>query len=234
MIIRVLPELENRDQWLSFLRREQPYCLVEQPECLVDFQTHFLQLTLFHPLNDQGRSNPLSNPLSNNSQRDPERYTLGSRNSMQPAWDLIRGCNWSLSTIIEGLAQLDFGGNVRDNSLLGLHGDVSVRKRFASERSLLPPSASGLLQPLKTLPEQWSGDALCRLLANEQWRDWQAESNERISPRALLLELQQNCDDWQVAHRGERLLLRRAGKPIVSFVPDPTPPRPRLLENRAL
>ncbi|MBV1789638.1 hypothetical protein KQ940_16410 [Marinobacterium sp. D7] len=215
MIIRVLPELENRDQWLSFLRREQPYCLVEQPECLVDFQTHFLQLTLFRQ-----------------DHRDPERYTLGSRNSMQPAWDLIRGCNWSLSAIIDGLSQLDFGSNVRDNSLLGLHGDVSVRKRFASERTLLPPTASGLFKPLNRLPDQWSGDTLCRLLANEQWRDWQAENEEEaISPRALLLALQQSCDAWQVARHGERLLLRHAGKPMVSFVPDPTPPRPRLVDR---
>ncbi|GGB96798.1 hypothetical protein GCM10011352_23670 [Marinobacterium zhoushanense] len=219
MIIRVLPELENRDQWLSFLRREQPYCLVEQPECLVDFQTHFLQLTLF-------------SPISNLGQRDPERYTLGSRSSIQPAWDLIRGCNWSLTAIIDGLAQLEFGTNVRDNSLLGLHGDVSVRKRFASERELLPPSASGLFTPLTQLPEQWSGDTLCRLLANEQWRDWQSESaDETLSPRALLLALQQSCDSWQVARLGERLLLRHAGRPMVSFIPDSTPPKPRLVDR---
>ncbi|KEA63700.1 hypothetical protein ADIMK_2156 [Marinobacterium lacunae] len=215
MIIRVLPELENRDQWLAFLRREQPYCLIEQPECLVDFQTSFLQLTLF-----------------NQDNRDPERYTLGARSSMQPAWDLIRGCNWSLRAIIKGLQQLDFNTNVRDNALLGLHGDVSVRKRFANERNLLSPTASGLLHPLDALPEQWSGDALCRLLANEQWRDWQSESEgENLSPRALLLALQQSCEQWQVARRGERLILRHAGTPMVSFIPDSSPPAPRLTDR---
>lgn len=228
MIIRVLPELENRDQWLAFLRREQPYCLVEQPECLVDFQTSFLQLTLF---NQESNREP-SNRESHKESRDPERYTLGSRSSMQPAWDLIRGCNWSLKAIIDGLNRLDFATNVRDNSLLGLHGDVSVRKRFVSERTLLPPTASGVLKPLERLPEQWSGDTLCRLLANDQWREWQAENeDETLSPKALLLALQQSCEQWQVARQGERLVLRHAGVPMVSFVPNPIPPKPRLLDK---
>lgn len=217
MIIRVLPELESREQWLAFVRREQPYCLIEAPECLVDFQTHFLQLTLFNRDPDQ-------------THRDPERYTLGSRASMQPAWDLIKACGWSLKRIIAGLEQLGFDSNVRDNALLGLHGDVTVRKRFARERNLVPPSASGLLAPLTALPEQWSGETLCRLLANGQWHDWQAEADGAPSPRALLLALQQSCEQWQVARRDGRLVLRYAGVPQVSFIPDPTPPKPRLLD----
>lgn len=217
MIIRVLPELESRDQWLAFVRREQPYCLIESPECLVDFQTSFLQLTLFEQLPEQAH-------------QDPKRYTLGARSSMQPAWALIKGCGWSLKQLISGLEQLDFSSNVRDNALLRLHGDLSVRKRFAHERNLLPPSASGLLRPLLQLPSQWSGETLCRLLANGQWRDWQAESQDAPSPRALLLALRQDCEPWQLARHGERLVLRCDGVPQVSFVPDPTPPKPRLLD----
>lgn len=217
MIIRVLPALESREQWLAFVRREQPYCLIETPECLVDFQTPFLQLTLF-------------NRDSEPSQRDPQRYTLGSRSSMQPAWELIKRCGWSLTALVEGLEQLDFDSNVRDNALLRLHGDISVRKRFAHERNLLPPSASGLLLPLSRLPERWCGTTLCRLLANGQWRDWQTETAAAPSPRALLLALQQDCKPWQLAWREGRLLLRYAGVTQVSFVPTLGPPAPRLLD----
>lgn len=214
MNIRVLPELESREQWLAFIRREQPYCLVEEPPCLVDFQTSFLQLTLF-----------------NSDHRDAERYTLGSRSAMQPAWELIKGCNWSLRRLAEGLAQLDFSSNVRDNELLRNHTDLSVRKRFVNEPRLLPPSSTGLLQPLKQLPQQWSCETLCQLLANEQWRDWRNEGEAAVSPKALLLELQQNLLLWQVARRDERLYLRREGRPVVSFIPDPVQPAPRLAET---
>ncbi|WP_432695929.1 hypothetical protein ACQUQP_15490 [Marinobacterium sp. YM272] len=213
MNIRVLPALESREAWLAFIRREQPYCLVEDPQCLVDFQTSFLQLTLF-----------------NNDHRDAERYTLGSRSAMQPAWALIKGCNWSLKTLVTGLSALDFSSNVRDNELLRGHTDLSVRKRFVNESRLVSPALTGLLQPLSALPAQWSGESLCQLLANDQWRDWRSESDEPISPRALLLELQQHLPLWQVARKGERLFLRREGKPLVSFIPDPVQPAPRLAE----
>lgn len=213
MNIRVLPELESRDQWLAFIRREQPYCLVEEPQCLVDFQTSFLQLTLFSA-----------------DHRDAERYTLGSRSAMQPAWALIKGCNWSLKHLTRGLSELDFSSNVRDNELFRGNTDLSVRKRFVHEPRLVPPAATGLLQPLQALPAQWSGESLCQLLANEQWRDWRNEGDTTITPRALLLELQQNLPLWQVARSGERLFLRREGEPLVSFIPDPVQPAPKLAE----
>lgn len=217
MIIRVLPELESREHWLAFIRREQPYCLIEAPECLVDFQTSFLQLTLLERDPQQ-------------QHQDPERYTLGARHSMQPAWALIKACDFSLRRIVAGLQQLDFSSSVRDNALLGVHGDITIRKRFAREPNLVSPSATGLLPPLRALPEQWSGESLCRLLANGQWRDWRAESDEAPSPRALLLALQQSCDRWQLGQREGRLVLRHAGEPQVSLLPDLRPPRPRLLD----
>lgn len=218
MIIRVLPELESRDQWLAFCRREQPYCLVERPECLVDLQTHFLQLTLFQRSAD----------------RDPVRYTLGSRRSLEPAWDLIRGCQWSLAQIVDGLEQLDFSGNVRDNALLSRHRDLSVRKRFVREPHLTPPSASGLLNPLSSLPENWDLDSLCRLIANRQWRDWRAEQTSSPSAQALLVALQETDAQWQVMRRGARLILLHEGTPLISLIPDTQPPEPRLAAQRGL
>ncbi|WP_027852326.1 hypothetical protein [Marinobacterium litorale] len=215
MIIRVLPELENRSQWLAFMRREQPYCLIEQPECLVDFQTHFLQLTLF-----------------SQDHRDPERYTLGSRASMKPAWDLIKGCNWSLRRIIEGLEQLEFDANVRDNALLGVHGDVSVRKRRAREPNLIAPSQSGLLTPLRELPDNWTVASLSKLLANAQYRDWNDECNPPLlSPRTLLIALRDSAEHWQVARDGGRLFVLYKGEPLASFTPNLEPPPPRLRES---
>lgn len=214
MIIRVLPELESRDAWLAFMRREQPYCLIERPQCLVDFQTHYLQLTLF--------------PHPELAHRDPVRYSLGSRQSMQPAWNLVRGCHWSLRQVIEGLEQLDFSSNVRDNSLLKLHGDLTVRKRFVRETRLIAPAASGLLHPLIRLPKAFSVLDLSRLLANRQFQDWRAESAGAPSPQACLLALEQQPDAWQIAQRDGRLVLFYEGAPLLSFIADLSPRRPRL------
>ena len=102
MIIRVLPQLNCRQHWIDFCRRETPYCFVDQPECLVDFQGTHLQITL----------------LAQNTQgKDAIKYSLGSRRSVEPAWQLIRACNWDLTALVNGLEQMDFSSNVRDNSL---------------------------------------------------------------------------------------------------------------------
>ncbi len=219
MIIRVLPELESREQWIAFCRREQPYCLIERPACLVDFQTSFLQLTLFAPATANAAPDVT---------RDPVRYSLGSRHSMQPAWELIKGCQWSLHQLLDGLEQLDFDSNVRDNALLQLHGDLSVRKRFVHEPRLVAPAASGLLAPLTQLPDSLTHDELCRLLANQQWHSWRDLGANRASPQALLLSLQQQPAAWNLLHQGARLVLLYCGQPLASFIPDLTPPQPRL------
>jgi hypothetical protein len=201
MIIRVLPQLESREEWLVFCRRETPYCLIDQPSCLVDFQTHFLQLTLFETV--------------------PEvRYTLGSRRTMEPAWQLIKGCNWSLTRLIEGLASLDFGSNVRDNGLLGLGGDLSARRSFPRDRHLHSPASSRLLPPLKQLPQQWNSHTLSCLLANEQFRDWRDEQEEAsLSAAGILLDMLDQPEQWSGRPFGPRLQLFYRNQVLTSLIP---------------
>lgn len=202
MIIRVLPQLESREEWLAFCRREMPYCLIDHPSCLVDFQTHFLQLTLFDTV--------------------PEvRYTLGSRRSMEPAWQLIKGCNWSLTRLIEGLASLDFGSNVRDNGLLGLEGELSARRSFPRDAHLHSPASSRLLAPLKTLPQHWCAHTLSCLLANEQFRDWREEQEDAsLSAAGVLLDMLDHSELWSGRPFGPRLQLCYRGQVLASLIPE--------------
>lgn len=217
MIIRVLPQLESRDAWIAFCRRELPYCLVETPACLVDFQSHFLQLTLF-------------------TTAPPVRYTLGSRHSMDPAWRLIKGCRWSLRALVDGLQSLDFGANVRDNELLGVHTDLSVRRSFPRDRHLQPPGCSEVLAPLRQQPAQWTPRHLRRLLAHQQYRDWRPEREEPgPGPEAVLLDLLEQGEHWQAQAAGPRLLLQRQQRPVASLIVElapataaPEQARPRL------
>lgn len=202
MIVRVLPQLESREEWIAFCRREVPYCLVDTPACLVDFQSHFLQLTLFN-------------------QPEPIRYTLGSRRSMDPAWQLIKRCDWSLKTLAAGLETLDFGGNVRDNDLLGVHTDLSARRSRPRDLHLHAPGCSESLPPLQTLPSRWDSLTLKRMLANRQYRDWRSEQDEAtLGPAAVLLDLLENGQDWQAISSGPRLQLGCRGKVLVSLIAD--------------
>ncbi|GAA0783665.1 hypothetical protein [Marinobacterium sediminicola] len=202
MIVRVLPQLESREEWIAFCRRETPYCLVDTPACLVDFQSHFLQLTLF-------------------GKGDPVRYTLGSRSSMDPAWQLIKRCQWSLSALVKGLNTLDFGGNVRDNELLGVHSDLSARRSRPRDPHLHAPASSRHLAPLKTCPTQWDGESVKRLLANRQYRDWRCEQEEMpLGPVAVLLDLLDHNEDWQAQPFGPRLQLAYRGKVLASLITD--------------
>ncbi len=232
MIIRVLPQLNSRQQWIDFCRREMPYCFVEQPQCLIDFQSTHLQITL----------------LSNRTQgKDAIKYSLGSRRSVEPAWQLIRACHWDLNTLLTGLEQMDFSSNVRDNSLLGVHTDLTARKFFSKERSVIAPSSVGLLKPLGQAPDIWSGEHLLRLIANGQYSDLR---NEQIalphmsdtntssctqaggipvpSISSLRLMLLEQPWQWVGQQHNERLHLFRERQPIVSLIPDFTAPAPRL------
>lgn len=202
MIVRVLPQLESRDEWIAFCRRESPYCLVDTPACLVDFQSHFLQLTLF-----KGET--------------PVRYTLGSRRSTDPAWRLIKGCNWSLTHLLGGLGTLDFGGNVRDNELLGVHTDLSARCSYPRDPHLRAPDCSEQLSPLQALPAHWDNLSLKRLLAHRQYRDWRLEQDSvQLGPAAVLLDLLDHDATWQANSSGSRLQLRHRGKVLASLIID--------------
>ncbi|MBA4501237.1 hypothetical protein [Marinobacterium marinum] len=202
MIVRVLPQLESRHDWIAFCRRDVPYCMIDSPACLVDFQSHFLQLTLF-------------------SKQAPVRYTLGSRRSMDPAWQLIKRCNWSLQALVAGLETLDFSGNVRDNGFLGVHSDLSARRSRPRDQHLHAPDSSELLPPLTALPDTWRITALKRLLANHQYRDWRnEEANASLGASAVLLELLNHPHDWQVLTSGPRLQLSYRGRVLVSLIAD--------------
>ncbi len=227
MIIRVLPTLNCRQQWIDFCRREIPYCFVEQPECLIDFQGTHLQITVLAGLA---------------AGHQAIKYSLGSRKSVEPAWSLIRACEWNLERLVAGLEEMDFSSNVRDNSLLGVHTDLTARKFFAKDRTILPPSRTGVLQPLSQAPAIWSGENLLCLIANRQYHDLR---NAQLalpgtgtknstgglptpSIQGLRLQLLERPQDWiGQSHQG-RLYLYHKQQPYVSLIPDFSAPAPRL------
>ncbi len=223
MLIRVLPALNHRDHWIGLCQRESPYCFVETPECLVDFQTGFLQITQLGGAVRDGR--------------EAVKFSLGSRHSLEPAWALVKACGWRLDRLIEGLESLDFRSNVRDNSLLGVHTDLSVRRYFARERHISSPSHLGLLTPLQHTPDLWDSHNLCRLLANDQWQDLQfMQESGNTAPgdsNSLLLQILNAPGDWFGLGRNGRLYLLLQRQPVASLVPKLQPPQPRLLQPPA-
>ncbi|UTW13605.1 hypothetical protein [Marinobacterium rhizophilum] len=223
MLIRVLPALNHRDHWIGLCQRESPYCFIETPECLVDFQTGFLQITLLGSAIRDGR--------------EAVKFSLGSRQSLEPAWALIRACNWRLDKLIEGLESLDFRSNVRDNSLLGVHTDLSVRRYFARERHISSPSRLGLLAPLQQNPDLWDSHNLCRLLANDQWQDLRfipaSDTPDNENGSTLLLQALDAPEHWLGLWRNGRLYLLHRRQAVASLVPDLRPPQPRLQQPPA-
>lgn len=224
MIIPVLQQLNSRDQWMAFCRRELPYCFIETPECLVDFQTTFLKITVL----------PKETLI-----HDAVKYSLGSRNSMEPVWRLIKGCNWDLGAILAGLEQMEFGSNVRDNSLLKVHTDLSVRKYFSRERGLVSPASLGLLPPLLSAPDIWHAQAVAQMISHQQFSDLRNEvkalpgkqSIAGAPPPSLssimmiLLDPIEQCIGQM--HK-ERLHIFRGKQPFISLIPKLSKPKPRL------
>ncbi|MCW9053889.1 MAG: hypothetical protein OQJ91_16480 [Motiliproteus sp.] len=212
MIIRILPRLDNRQQWIEFCRREVPYCFVEQPDTLVDFQSSHLVITL---LNQQVRNG-----------RDAVKYSIGSRQSVEPAWHFIKACEFSLDYMVNGLEAIEFRGNARDNSQAGLIEDVNIRKFFAKEQAVISPAFLGPLDRLNHVPEHWDIHLSCRILANNQFRDLRSEQKSlnqerdcQPDPQQLLIKLVENPDPWQIRLRDSRLWLLRGDHPIYSFIP---------------
>lgn len=226
MIIPVLPQLHSRNQWIDFCRRETPYCYIEQPQCLVDMQTTYLQLTLF----DAGKQG-----------RQATKYSLGSRISVEPVWKLIKSCEWQLGRIIEGLERMDFSSNVRDNSMLQAHTDVTVRKFFSKERSLIAPGTLGVLQPVTDEPDIWTGPLLMRLLAHQQYRQYRSgrDATQLQNANSLLLEIMMEPYHWMGQRQEEKLNLyyrvNRDGalQHMASLLPDFRLPAPQLIPRRS-
>jgi hypothetical protein len=219
MIIRVLPCLSNSSQWIAFCRREQPYCFIEHPDCLVDFQSNYLIITL---LNRQVRNG-----------KEAIKYSLGSRQSVEPAWNFIKACRFDLAYMVEGLERLEFEGNARDNSGFPALRGGSIRKFFAKERAVISPAFLGPLEPLTHLPPFWEMHSVCRLLANGQLRELRNDTpgkntGQQADPAGLLLALVEAPEQWQARQRDERLYIYRDRRAVFSLVPELKPALIRL------
>ncbi len=234
MNIRHLPHLNDRDAWISFCQREQPYCFIASPEALVDFQTTYLLITLLEGKTRNGKA--------------ALKYSIGSRTTMEPAWRFIKACDFNLQMMLDGLNQVDFNGNVRDNSLLKAHTDLTVRKFFSKDKNIVSPSHMGLLSPLQRLPDVWNIAGVCRLLANQQFshldnlqlalpgKNGPSAGGSVISPKTLLLDLLDAPHEWQVrpvSHINTPFHLRiyQKGQPHFSLRPDLKQPEPKMRQR---
>ncbi len=219
MHIPVLNQLETRTEWVSFFRRERSYAYTLSPLCLVDFQTTFLHLTLLDEVMLDGRQ--------------AIKYSLGSKTSMEPAWQLIKACDWQLSAVTKGLSDLDFKSNVRDNSFLGVHSDLSVRKYFAKDKTLIAPTLVRPLAPIIAKPYTWDLHHICCLLSHQQLSDpcFIPAPLKEAPIKSILLRLLDTPAGWSIQEIDNTLLLRYQDKAILSFTPTYTVPAPRLKED---
>ncbi|WP_372738097.1 hypothetical protein [Neptunomonas sp.] len=219
MHIPVLNQLETRTEWISFFRRERSYAYITNPLCLVDLQTTYLQITLLKEDMLDGRQ--------------ATKFSLGSKSSIEPAWKMIKACNWQLSGIIDGLVSLKFNSNARDNAFPGIHRDLTVRKFFAKDKQLLAPTLIGPLSPLTQEPESWSINDVCRLLSHHQY------SHSKFLPqplkpaplRSMLLKIIDSPYGWTVTNNGTEITLSYLNKALLSIQPDIKKPAPRLQET---
>lgn len=219
MSIALLPQLETRTEWISFFRREHPCVYIKQPLCLVDFQSTYLQITLLSHTSLDGRHNI--------------KYSLGSQSSMEPAWKLIKGCNWQLSEIVNGLDNLYFGSNVRDNSLQQRHSQLTVRKAYAKDKHLISPALIGPLTPLQHLPDSWNLTLLARLLSHRQYSHitFVPQPDKPPPVRSLLVQLFDSPDSWHLRYEPPYLLLLYHQAEVLKLTPVITPPQPRLADT---
>lgn len=220
MIIRVLDNLSNRQQWIDFCRRDRPYCFIRHPDSLVDFQTSHLLISL---LNRQVRHG-----------QQAIKYSIGARHSIAPAWHFIKACEFDLQRMIELLQSQEFNGNARDNARLGLRPDISIRKFFAKERALVSPSFLGPLEPLQKIPAFWDLHSTCRLLASQQFTDLRCDSpdtaacDKQPSSQSLLLALVEAPEQWQIQLRSARIYIFKDRRHLYSLEPRLESPQPRL------
>lgn len=196
MMIPILPELENREQWLSFLRRERPYAQVQRPRARVDLQSSYLQITLF--------TGPDESPL---------RYTLGAPHSVAPVWTLLEGCHWSLSKILSGLNSLAFSSNARDNHLAGWSSEMTLRQSRPNEPGLFWSEQLGLYPQQDLHAPAGSLAWVSALIGNGKYHDWQSQ----LTPAQLLISLQRAAHQWQIRLSDRQVSLNHADLPPVHF-----------------
>lgn len=212
MIIRILPSLRNRKEWIDFCSRKKPYCYVEDPSTLVDFQSTNLIITL--------------TPNGLRDGRQAIKYSIGSPQTIKPAWDFIKGCRFDLAYMIDGLETIDFASNARDNHYLGFCPEANVRKFFNKESAIISPETLGILSPLTQPPNNWAPSHILRLLANGQYSDFRSEKTHLkteplINDQAdyLLIKLIETQSQWQIKTGHQRLWIVQGETPRYSFIP---------------
>lgn len=216
MVIRILPRLSHRQEWIDFCSRETSYCYVEQPSTLVDFQSSLLMITLLPDGLIDGRK--------------AVKYSIGSPQTIKPAWDFIEGCRFNLNLMVEGLETVDFSSNARDNHHLGFCPEANVRKFFNKESAIIAPNSTGTLNPIIETPETWRIHHIARLIANDQFTDFRSEQSHlntepdgETDPSHLLVKLIEQPQQWQVRIRNRRLWLINHSVPRYSLLPELNP-----------
>lgn len=195
MMIPILPELESREQWIGFFQRERPYAQVRRPNCRVDLQTTYLQITCFGA--------------------QPVRFTLGSKTTLEPVWQIISRCHWSLSNIIAGLEGIESGRSVRDRGVSDWSPDLSVRRSIPREQQLYTEESLGTW-PSPVSFNSNSPEQISALVAWGKYEDWECE----LGPIQWLLK---------VDGREEELIVRHSADGLVEVThPDLPPIRFRL------
>lgn len=127
------------------------------------------------------------------------RFTLGSRSSLEPAWQLIKGCGWSLTHVIHGLESLNFNTNVRDNAAFKLPSDLSVRKSFAREPRLQPFISHEITTAITPLQ-------LANHIRNEQFDQLIPLSKQAVpSLHSLIISLSTESTRWQLFCQQDRV-----------------------------
>lgn len=205
MKIAILDSLETQQQWQDFSLRKIPYAYALRPLSLVDFQSTFIQLTDIDKNLRDGRQ--------------AIKYSIGSRKSAQAAWALIESCHWSLTELFQRLKELNFSSNVRDNSVLDIHGDLTVRQFFAKDKCVISPWLLQHLTPLTNTPKKWYLNDIKRLLSSNQIINvtWLDERPEMRSINAILNVLISYPQGWQVYCEDGLITLLYQKTAIVSF-----------------
>lgn len=205
MKIPILHSLETREQWQQFSRRKIAYAYVETPSTLVDFQTNYLLVTHIDKDLHDGRK--------------AIKFSLGSRHSNRPSWQLIQRCKWSLNTVLSGLNNLDFNTNVRDNCALNIQGETTVRKFFSKEKSVISPSLLKPLGSLQSVPKHLEIGDIKNILCFGQYQNLEIKRNafQFNSVKAILLQLISHPDSWDIEAFGQQVTLSFHSETILCF-----------------
>jgi len=207
MKIPILQSLESQRQWLTFSAQETAYAYINSPLSLVDFQSSFLQITAIDKNLRDGRH--------------ATKFSIGSKKSSEAAWALIESCQWSLRKVLAGLHALDFSSNVRDNSALNVHSDLSVRQFFSKDKCVISPLLLQQLSPLSTAPKTWYLNDIKRLLSCDQYSDlkWLTKQSQFNTVHAVLLQLISYPEGWRIDRQKNYLVLSLKNTFILRFRP---------------